>query len=122
MPSASGSGAAWVLLCTGGPHHEPADAHDDREGRDYLAAARGLAEEADADEQQRDDADRERRLDDRDRDQRQRRGLRGPAASTQPVPPSQRRRVARRLMSDSLSDSSSGACRASTDWSVTPTL
>jgi hypothetical protein len=32
-------------------------------------------------------------------------------ASTQPVPPSQRRRVARRLMSDSLSDSSSGAPR-----------
>jgi len=61
------------------PHHEPADAHDDREGRDYLAAARGLAEEADADEQQRDDADRERRLDDRDRDQRQRRGLARPS-------------------------------------------
>jgi len=62
------------------PHHEPADPRDDRDGRDHLPAARGLAEEADADNQQRKDADRERRLDDRDRDQRQRRGLHGPAS------------------------------------------
>lgn len=42
--------------------------------------------------------------------------------TTQLVPTRQRGRVARCLMSDARSDFSSGACRASTDWSATPTL
>jgi len=122
MPSASGSGVAWVLLCPGDPTTSPPTpatiataattslprAVSPKKRTPITSSARTLTASA---------------------------GwtivigtsvsavaCMAQPPSTQPVPRSQRGRVARRLMSDALSDSSSGACRASTDWSVTPTL